>query len=96
MRLRFALDNHSDFWSKGLSIEDAKNRHESSLMKLPNVIGVGIGEQDGNPVIEVLVKTKMSGAEPSLIPQSIEGYAVSIVEAGDVTSHADERESDAV
>jgi hypothetical protein len=79
-----------------LSIEDAKNRHEDSLMKLPNVIGVGIGEQDGAPVIEVLVRTKMSGAEPSLIPQSIEGYAVNIVEAGDVISHADERGSDAI
>lgn len=79
-----------------MSIEDAKDRHESALMKLPNVVGVGIGERDGNQVIEVLVKTRTSDVEPSLIPESIEGYPVNILEVGEVTAHPEERESDAI
>jgi hypothetical protein len=79
-----------------VSIEDAKDRHESALMKLPNVVGVGIGERDGNQVIEVLVKTRTSDVEPSLIPESIEGYPVNILEVGEVTAHPEERESDAI
>lgn len=79
-----------------MSIEDAKNRHENALMKLPSVVGVGIGERDGSQVIEVLVKTRVSEVGPSLIPESIEGYPVNIVEAGVVTSHPEEGESDAI
>lgn len=79
-----------------MTIEEVKRRHESSLMTLPHVVGVGIGEQDGKPVIEVLVKTKEAGAGLPSIPESIEGYPVTIVEAGDVMAQHDERESDAI
>lgn len=79
-----------------MSIEDVKRRHESSLMSLPQVVGVGIGERDGKPVIAVLVKTKEAAAGLPPIPESIEGYPVTIVEAGDVTAHPDEKESDAI
>src|SRR5690242_3616229 len=97
MRQHFALD---DRWrnrrAKTLTIEDVRRRHENKLMTLPHVVGVGIGERDGKPVIEVLVKTKDAVVGLPPIPESIEGYPVTIVEAGDVTAQHDERESDAI
>jgi hypothetical protein len=35
-------------------IEAVRRKHEATLMSLPNVVGVGIGERDGKPVLKVL------------------------------------------
>lgn len=73
------------------SIESVRDRFEASLMRLPNVIGVGIGRRGGEPVIEVLVSKKLPGAGGEAVPESLGGYPVAVVEAGDVTAH-DEHE----
>src|SRR4029450_11698619 len=44
-------------------IAEAKTRHETELLALPNVIGVGIGERAGKPVIKVFVTQKVAETE---------------------------------
>lgn len=63
-------------------------------MKLPGVIGVGIGQFGGQPVIEVLVTQRTSDSISQSIPNSIEGHPVVIVEAGEVEAQIKERGSD--
>ena len=52
------------------------------FMRLPGVVGVGQGECDGSPCIQVLV----AESTPELlkrIPPDIEGYPVAVVETGE-------------
>jgi hypothetical protein len=61
-----------------------KERNESWLLSLPNVVGVGIGECDGQPCIKVYVME----STPDLtrqIPRQIEGYTVDIEVTGPIT-----------
>jgi hypothetical protein len=70
-------------------IEGAKARHETGLMELPNVVGVGVGERRGDPVIVVLVTRKVplaELAEAERVPASIEGFPVDVVEAGEIVA----------
>lgn len=68
-------------------ITEAKTRHETELLALPNVIGVGIGERDGKTVIKVFVTGKVPETELApgeRVPPSIEGYEVDVEEIGAV------------
>ena len=63
------------------TIEDVLQSHERGLLGLRNVVGVGIGERDGRPVIVVLVREKMPRfllRPQDLIPPLIEGYPVDV------------------
>ena len=65
------------------SIEVVQASHTDSLMRIPGVIGTGIGLCDGTPCIKVLVVR----ATPDLrkaIPDSLEGYRVILDETGTV------------
>jgi len=64
-------------------IEAVQGSHTDSLMRIPGVVGTGIGLCDGAPCIKVLVVR----ATPELrkaIPDSLEGYRVILDETGTV------------
>lgn len=57
-------------------LEEIQEEYEALLMGKENVIGVGIAEQDGNYVLKVFVKKKVSRESENAIPQDIEGVPV--------------------
>ncbi|MGH3005634.1 MAG: hypothetical protein ACRDOS_07005 [Gaiellaceae bacterium] len=68
-------------------IEEARRRHESELLALPNVTAVGIGERAGEAVITVFVVRKVPASElgpEERVPASLEGHPVDVEEIGDV------------
>lgn len=72
-----------------MDIEDVKKKHEDSLMELPNVTGVGIGEKAGKKVIKVLVTRKLpkSALRPEeVVPKTLDGWATDVEEIGVVTA----------
>ena len=75
-----------------MTIEEALSAHEDSLMAMPGVQSVGIGERQGKPVIQVFVdaKTPDKAQFVSQIPTEIEGYTVVVDEIGTIRPlHAD-------
>lgn len=68
-----------------MSIEAVKEKNEERLMRLPNVIGVGIGEKAGKQVIKVFVthKVPVSDLQPQeVVPKILEKYETDIEEVG--------------
>ena len=66
-------------------INETRARHEATLMSLPNVVGVGIGEKAGRPVIKVFVVQKVPPSELTpneLVPGSVEGHEIDVEELG--------------
>ncbi len=56
-------------------VKEVKARHEDDLLKMPGVLGVGIGEQDGEAVIKVFVKKDSRSAIASrAIPDRVDGF----------------------
>lgn len=73
---------------ENLDIKTVKTRHEEWLMRLPNVMGVGIGQQEGKEVIKVFVTHKIpesSLRNEDIIPETLEGFEVDVEEIGNVT-----------
>lgn len=71
-----------------MSIEDIRKKHEERLMQLPNVTGVGIGEEAGKAVIKVFVTHKVpeSDLEPQeIVPKKLDGWETDVEEIGIVT-----------
>ncbi len=71
--------------------QDVKRRHEAELLRKANVVAVGIGfrTRGGQPTPEVCivvsVKTKVPAAQLTrgdLLPASIDGVPVDVVETG--------------
>lgn len=72
-----------------MNIEAVRRKCEEQLMGLPNVIGVGIGEKAGKPVIKVFVTQRVSESDPrpqDIIPERLEGYEIDVEEIGAVTA----------
>ena len=74
-------------------VTDVKRKHEQDLLRLPNVVAVGVGlrtrggEPTGEVCIVVSVKTKVPVpqlAGRDRIPSSIEGVPVDVVETGEI------------
>jgi hypothetical protein len=63
------------------SIEHANQVLTDSLIDLPGVSGVGIGECDGEPCLVVMVAEKTADLT-ELIPTSVDGFAVVVQETG--------------
>ena len=58
------------------SIKDVKSHHEESLLQLPGVVSVGIGQdENGNPAIIVGLERPDPKAE-SQLPTQLKGYPV--------------------
>ncbi|MFQ5798954.1 MAG: hypothetical protein ACE5H0_09715 [Bacteroidota bacterium] len=66
-----------------MSIEDVLQEHTDELMSIEGVVGTAIGECEGNPCIKVFVVQKTSELQ-KMIPTSLEGYPVSVVETGEI------------
>jgi hypothetical protein len=66
-----------------------QKRHEASLMEIPGVVSVGVGEREGKPTIKVFV---LEGT-PELkgrIPEQLEGVKVDVTPTGPFQAlHAD-------
>jgi len=70
----------------------AKSAHESKLLDMPNVVGVGIGQvrrggkKTGEVGIVVMVNKKVPSAqlsEADLIPRVLDGVLVDVQEVGE-------------
>ena len=63
-------------------VKSVLQEHTDRLMSFHGVVGVGVGEQKGQPCIKVFVVKKT----PSLveqIPSELDGYPVATQEAGE-------------
>ena len=72
-----------------MSIETVQQQHQDELMRLPNVVGVGIGEKGGRKIIKILVthKVPVSSLRPEeIVPKTIGGYETDVEEIGSVTA----------
>ena len=57
--------------------KEVKARHEDDLLKMPGVLGVGIGKQDGEVVIKVFIKKdSRSASAQGAIPANINGLRI--------------------
>lgn len=68
-----------------MDVEEAFNRHESRLMSIPGVVGVGIGESGGRPIISIMVRA-LTPELRSTLPADVEGVATRIDVVGDVSA----------
>ena len=64
-----------------LTIEQAKERHETELMAIDGVVGVGIGECEGDPCVKVLLENESSDLKQQ-IPTQIDGFTVEMEVVG--------------
>lgn len=79
-----------------MDIVSIKEKHEDQLLKLPNVVGVAIGEKvvkgqvmPGKEVIKVLVTRKVPESQlkpDQVIPKTLEGYETDVEEVGIITA----------
>ena len=74
-----------------MDIQAVSRRHEEQLMKLPNVVGVGIGEKEGKEVIKVFVAHKVSESElrpQDVVPKTLEGWDTDVEEIGFIAAQS--------
>jgi len=83
--LIFEAAESQDASDAATGIAAVKDRHETELMAVPGVVGVGIGEQDGSEVIVVFVEKKDAATE-SRIPKTLEGYSLRVEVTGPITA----------
>ena len=74
-----------------VDVNAVRQRHETALLALPNVIGVGTGRDDetGSAVIHVYVQRKVPSDElraDEMIPRILDGVPVRVVPLGEVTA----------
>ncbi|MGY0023128.1 hypothetical protein [Streptomyces sp. cg35] len=78
-----------------MDARQARTLHESRLLKLANVTGVGTGrdEHSGADVIVVFVTRKVPrdrlGAE-DVVPEELDGVPVRVLAIGEVQAHGNE------
>jgi hypothetical protein len=75
-----------------VDIEAVCRRHAPQLMELPHVVGVGVGRENDEPVLEVLVDSTLPADET--IPSKIEGCTVRVRETGQISAEGDETSPD--
>jgi hypothetical protein len=77
------------------TIAEARRRHETELLALPNVTGVGIGEGAGGPVIKVFVTEKVPESElapEQRVPSHLDGFEVDVEAIGFVQAQQSEED----
>jgi hypothetical protein len=65
------------------TIEQVQAKYQDRWMRIPGVVGVGIGAANRKPMIKVLVVKKTMELEQR-IPKEAEGYSVIIEETGEI------------
>ncbi len=70
---------------------EVKRRHETELLRKPNVVAVGVGfrTRTGQPTAEVCIVVSVSRKQPAgqlkrgeAVPASLEGVPIDVVETG--------------
>ena len=83
----------SEIWHR---LQVVRRAHEAELLRLPNVVGLGIGlrKRHGDPTGElalvVMVSRKVPSAElapAERIPSEIDGVPVDVQEMGNIAAH---------
>lgn len=70
-----------------MNVESVRQKYEETLMGLPNVVGLGIGEKAEKEVIKVFVTQKVPESAlqaKEIIPAVLEGWGVDVEEIGTV------------
>lgn len=68
-----------------MDVSEHLRRTEATLLAIDGVVGVGIGEQGGQPIIVVMV----SAATPELrrqIPETLDGHPVRVDVTGEIVA----------
>jgi hypothetical protein len=68
-----------------MTIESVRRSFEQDLLRLPNVVSVGIGEKGGRQIIQVGVTKKVPASQlrpDEVVPGSLQGYEVEVVQIG--------------
>lgn len=71
------------------AVRRVKERHEARLLAIPGVVGVGVGRSEkviGQAAIEIYVKQATSSLH-GVLPDSLEGVEVKIVETGEIQAY---------
>jgi len=71
---QFSKNNGSDRLTNTKSIENVLAKHESSIMSVPGVAGIGIGDCNGQQCLKIYLEKET--AESKKIPAEIEGFKV--------------------
>ncbi len=74
-----------------MDIEAAIRQAEKTLLSKANVNGVGIGERDGNTVLQVFVSRKVPKSQlqaDDVVPASVAGYPTDVVEIGEISAQS--------
>lgn len=69
--------------AKMQKIMEVQKKHQHEIMAVPGVVGVGIGAENGNLVLKVLVKKK-TPALIEKIPTELDGFKVMLEEVGEI------------
>ena len=67
-----------------MTIEDAVEKHQDHLMSIPGVVGVGIGERGGRPVVLVMTDRPKGELRESRLPATLEGFPVEVEVVGEI------------
>lgn len=67
------------------AIKAVLQAHTDRLMALPGVVGIGLGQSQGQPCIKLFVSARTADSQAK-IPTALEGYQVVVEETG--TFHA--------
>jgi hypothetical protein len=70
-----------------MNIGEVMEMHRGHLMTLTNVIGVGLGEKDGTPVIKVFVTDKLPEImlkPQDIVPKVLDGHETDVEEIGNI------------
>ncbi|PEP97006.1 hypothetical protein [Bacillus toyonensis] len=73
-----------------MELEKVVRKYETDLLRLPYVVGVGMGLVQGKEVIQVFVSKKISRSQlkkEEQIPIQLETYPTNIIEVGTITNH---------
>ncbi|MHA2896426.1 hypothetical protein [Bacillus cereus] len=73
-----------------MKLEQVMSKYETELLRLPYVVGVGIGFVQGKDVIQVFVSKKVPRSQlkaAEQIPTQLETYPTNIIEVGTITNH---------
>ena len=66
-----------------LSVNDVKKKYEAKIMKIPGVVGIGIGKENDNDVIKVLVAEQTALIDKK-VPKQLKGFPVVVQVTGTI------------
>jgi hypothetical protein len=70
--------------SRSTNVNSVREKHESAIMQIPGVTGIGVGESGprGDPTLKIYVD-RMTPELRKRLPKELEGYPVVAEESGE-------------